>query len=189
MPGLIRPLTYRKAPLEGAAPAWVVRILTADRRHGSHNLGDAMATNGWGVLLVDDEADELTSTRRILESILEARVRVFTAANFEQAVVVFDKHRAEIRLAILDVALPGRNGVELAKHLLAEEPNLRVLFISGHVGASVIGFYGLDASDEQFLKKPFDRAALIQRVNAMLWSEQQVSSTSRRSSVTPKPQP
>ena len=35
-------------------------------------------------------------------------------------------------IAILDISLPGMNGIELAKHLLAIEPDLRILMVSRH---------------------------------------------------------
>jgi predicted component of type VI protein secretion system len=60
--------------------------------------------------------------------------------------------------------------VELAKHFLKTKPDIRVLFISGHVGASVIRFYGIDANDGHFLRKLFDSALLSRRVNEVLAS-------------------
>jgi DNA-binding response OmpR family regulator len=116
------------------------------------------------VLIVDDEASDAAMLRAALE---KGGYTVYSAANFDEAVHVFEEH-PEIDLALLDVALPGRNGVELAKHLLARKSDLRLLFISGHVGASVIRFHGLNATDDHFLQKPFDDETLLRRVKRAL---------------------
>jgi len=116
------------------------------------------------VLIVDDEASDSAMLRSALE---KDGYTVYSAANFDEAVRVFEEH-PEIDLALLDVALPGKNGVELAKHLLARKSDMRLLFISGHVGASVIRFHGLNATDDHFLQKPFDDATLLRRVKQAL---------------------
>jgi DNA-binding NarL/FixJ family response regulator len=118
------------------------------------------------VLIVDDEPMDIRAMRSILESTKE--FSVLSANDYDEAVRVFERRDSEIVLALIDVALPGKNGVELAKKLLASKPDLRVLFVSGHVGASVIRFYGINASDEHFLQKPFDNKLLLQRVHQAL---------------------
>ena len=124
-----------------------------------------MTNHNKGVLLVDDEPADLSVARQALEN---GGFTVFTASAFESALQVFHDRQSEIALAIMDVSLPGRNGVELAKQLLAVRPDLRLLFVSGHVGASVIRFYGIDATDEHFLQKPFEPAALVRRAEQAL---------------------
>jgi DNA-binding response OmpR family regulator len=125
-------------------------------------------TNKIGVLLVDDEVIDLSAARLALEA--GGECEVFSASTFAAALQVFKQHGDGISLAVLDVSLPGRNGVDLAKELLALRPDLRILFVSGHVGASVIRFHGIEATDQQFLKKPFDSATLIERVRQILES-------------------
>jgi len=115
------------------------------------------------VLIVDDEPMDIRTMRNILESTKE--FSVVSANDYDEAVRVFERRGSDVVLALIDVALPGKNGVELAKNLLATNPDLRVLFVSGHVGASVIRFYGINASDEHFLQKPFDNKLLLQRVH------------------------
>ncbi len=71
-------------------------------------------------------------------------------------------------LLIADVALPERNGCELAKHLLKIEPHLGVLFVSGFVGYEVCKQYGIPVSDLHFLPKPFVARELVARVDEIL---------------------
>jgi len=117
---------------------------------------------------VDDEAVDQQTIRHILES--GGRFRVLTAENYDQALAAVADRWDELDLALLDVALPGKNGVELAKQLLSRRPDLPILFISGHVGASVIRFYGIDASERHFLQKPFEGQKLLERVQDLMSS-------------------
>ena len=63
-------------------------------------------------------------------------------------------HGEAVDLLIADISLPDGNGCELAIAMREKKPDLRVLFVSGHVGAEVCRFYGLDVTDLHFLRKP-----------------------------------
>lgn len=120
------------------------------------------------MLIVDDEPDDLQKLAQTLER--AGGFETIAGEDYDDALEAFTRNRGEFDLAILDVALPGKSGVELAKELLARKANLRVLFVSGHVGAEVIRSYGMKANDDHFLRKPFDSAALLDRVNkALTW--------------------
>lgn len=122
------------------------------------------------VLIVDDEPMDIKNVREILES--SGEFQTITATDYNDAVRVFEPRAAEVQLALIDVALPGKNGVELAKRLLSINPTLRVLFASGHVGASVIRFYGINAGDEHYLQKPLKRTEVLPKVRQALASTQ-----------------
>lgn len=122
------------------------------------------------VLIVDDEADDIEAVQRVLEA--TGQFRTVTATDYGEGMEAFQQHAEAIELALIDVALPGKNGVELAKRLLARKPSLHILFVSGHVGASVIRFYGINAADEHFLQKPFSEATLLRKVEVALASNQ-----------------
>ena len=120
------------------------------------------------ILVVDDEKLDTEFMRRVLEG---AAFDVLTAEDYATGVETFRTRKDEIGMALLDVSLATRNGVELAKELLTLKPDLKVLFVSGHVGAEVIRFYGLAASDRHFLRKPFREAELLARVREILKSD------------------
>jgi len=126
-----------------------------------------MPRNTETVLVVDDETEDLTSTRTVLES---AGFAVITADHFQTALAGFTAHRETIDAAVLDVSLPGRNGCELARELLKLAPDLKILFVSGYVGAEVIRFYGVPAADIHFLQKPFTPSDLLDRMGKVLRS-------------------
>ncbi len=121
------------------------------------------------ILVVDDEPSDVEAARGALES---AGFQVLEADSYGSALKVFAKNADEMHGALLDISLPGRNGIELAQELLKRNPKLGILFVSGHVGAEVIRFYGLRVTDRHFLKKPFQPAELISRLEAILNSSE-----------------
>jgi FixJ family two-component response regulator len=65
---------------------------------------------------------------------------------------------------ILDVSLPGLNGLELQRTLIADGSDLPIVFISGH-GTVPISVQALRAGAVTFLMKPFDDRALLDAVH------------------------
>src|SRR3954447_14295138 len=104
------------------------------------------------VLIVDDEQSDRELTRDILQ---QSGHIVLESSSYSEAVDTFHLHSRQIDLLVADVAMPDRNGCELAKHLLTIHPNLGILFVSGFVGAEVCKQYGIPVSDIHFLSKPF----------------------------------
>jgi DNA-binding response OmpR family regulator len=117
------------------------------------------------ILVIDDEADQRGLMRTILR--LE-EYAVLEASDYAGALAVQARHPGEIDLLLIDVSLPGGNGYDLSQTLLAIEPHLKVLFISGHAGAEVCRFFDMPVTDAHFLSKPFHPAELLQRVKSIL---------------------
>ena len=117
------------------------------------------------ILLLDDEETERTNTCQVLHG---ENCTVIEADCCERALTLFEANRDRIDLLVFDIALPDGNGCELAVALRKQKPDLRVLFVSGHVGAEVCRFYGLDVTDDHFLKKPFRPSELVKSVERVL---------------------
>jgi two-component system cell cycle sensor histidine kinase/response regulator CckA len=130
-----------------------------------------MPENMQVILAVDDEVSDL---ERMLEILQGQGYAVLAAGDFTQAVRVFRDSQDAIALLITDISLPGKNGCDLAKELLAIRPDLKVLFVSGHVGLEVCRFYGLAPSDLHFLRKPFELEEFLARVREVLSSNEPV---------------
>ena len=120
------------------------------------------------VLVIDDEASD---REMMSEKLRREGYRVLEANAYQDALRVF-RRNGEIDLIVSDVSLPGGNGCELAMAIRKQKPDIRMLFVSGHVGAEVCRFYGLELSDLHFLRKPFSAADLLSRVRWILHSTQ-----------------
>lgn len=108
------------------------------------------------ILLVDDEERERVLMRRGLR---RGGYTVLEASDYDAALAVQKKHLGEIDLLLIDLSLPGGNGYDLSAALLAVEPHLRVLFISGQAGAKMCRFFDMPLTDLHFLQKPLSTRA------------------------------
>ena len=108
------------------------------------------AAEGHGelILLVDDNADILETSRDVLESL---GYRLLTATNGEQAIEVFKAHSESIDLVIIDVVMPIMSGVDAVQHIRQSKPNIKVIFATGYDKDSSTNMRG-----EVVLSKPFE---------------------------------
>jgi len=115
--------------------------------------------SGKKVLLVDDEQKFV----EVLAMRLEARsLEVDTAATGEQALEqVKDKVYDAI---VLDIAMPGLDGMETLKRLKDRNPDCQVVLLSGHATVrNATEAMGLGALD--VLEKPADIEQLVARID------------------------
>jgi CheY-like chemotaxis protein len=116
------------------------------------------------ILAVDDEPMAL----KLIQSVLEKRgFEVLSATSPAQALEIFRGARDRIELLISDVVMPEMDGAKFANLVVAENPELPVLFISGFVTAHEVEQAGA-ISQFAFLRKPFRPATLVQAVQKML---------------------
>jgi len=111
------------------------------------------------VLLVDDDAAVLEATAAL---VAELGFEVSPASSGEAALAMLAADRFD--LLMTDVAMPGMNGVELARAAREAAPGLPVLFASGYADVQT---FGAELGCEILLKKPFrigEVAARIQQV-------------------------
>jgi PAS domain S-box-containing protein len=116
------------------------------------------------VLLVEDEAAILEMLTRMLKIL---GYTVLRANSPEEALRLAGDHHGEIQLLMTDVVMPGMNGRDLAKNLLARSPNLKCLFMSGYT-ADVIAHHGVLDPGVCFLQKPFSVKQLTDKMQEAL---------------------
>ena len=68
---------------------------------------------------------------------------------------------------VLDVSLPGLNGLDLQKRVAVERPDMPIIFITGY-GDVPTTVRAMKAGAEEFLTKPFSDTALLQALNTAL---------------------
>ncbi|MEZ4444503.1 MAG: PAS domain S-box protein [Polyangiaceae bacterium] len=134
----------------------------ADARPRRASLPDRVGTET--VLVVED--DEMV--RRLAERLLRrGGYTVIVAGSGAEALEVSAAHERAIDLLLTDVVMPGMNGRELARRLVAERPGLRVLFTSGYTD-NVIAHHGVLDPGVHFLAKPYSLDALMSLVRQIL---------------------
>ena len=116
------------------------------------------------VLLAEDDEMLRPLARELLAKL---GYRVLEAPDAATALATARAHPGEIHLLISDVVMPGENGVQLARQLMADRPRLRVLYISGYTDEAVVR-HGLLAPGLNFLQKPFTPDVLARKVRDVL---------------------
>ena len=110
------------------------------------------------VLIADDHRILRQGLRSLLEKEPDLRVAV-EADNGRQAVEAVEQ--GTIDLAIMDVAMPGLNGIEATRKLLTIKPGLRVIGLSMHTDrrfvaemlkAGAVGFVSKDSAFEELVQ-------------------------------------
>ncbi len=111
---------------------------------------DSTTVGATSILLVDDTF----VLRERLSTAMEQRgFRVETAGNYEEAIDVFRKRPTE--LAVLDLRMPGKSGLELLRKLLDIAPDTRIIILSGF-GSIPASIDAVRAGAVNFLSKPAD---------------------------------
>jgi DNA-binding response OmpR family regulator len=114
------------------------------------------------VLVADDNAGLRALCRAELEA---AGFAVLEAGDGYAALDAVRRERPD--LALLDVVMPGLDGLRVAEILRREEPELRIAFLSGR-GAFGEQLEGLERGAADYITKPFDPEELVERVQALL---------------------
>ena len=120
----------------------------------------ALVGRGRRILLVDDD----DAVREVTGSRLRALgFEVAEAASGEAALAALERGDG-LALLLLDLAMPGMNGAEVAHRARARQPTLPLLFLTGHPDQAALREFG----DAMILQKPVDDAQLASRLRAAL---------------------
>lgn len=116
------------------------------------------------VLVVEDHPE--------VQSAVAATLRrcgyvVLLAPDADGALAAIRSDIGPVHLLLCDVVLPGMNGRELARQVLAERPDVRVLHMSGYPGDTVVNDCVLEAG-LAFIQKPFTGDALLRKIREVL---------------------
>jgi len=114
------------------------------------------------VLIVDDEESVVQSIAGVLE---DEGFRVATAKGGEEAIKVFQEEEPDVTL--LDIWMPGMDGIEVLKRLKWIAPDCQVIMISGHATISTaMTSVKLGAFD--FIEKPLSLDVLVMTIRRAL---------------------
>ena len=119
---------------------------------------------GETILVVDDEPGFLKIASRLL---MEANYRVIKASNGKDALELYEKHREEIGLVVLDLLMPVMGGKECLQALLSMDPRARVLLVSGFTQDGETK-EALDSGARGFIGKPFDIPQFLEKIRTII---------------------
>ena len=138
-----------RAPMEGVSP--IPADLTGlTRKH----------RKGAIILLVDDDS----AVREVTASMLRELGYVVLEVGSGGAALELLDRQATIDLVVLDFAMPGMNGMELAREVNSKFPRLPILFVTGYADETALE----ELSDAKLVKKPFVGDELADKVHAAL---------------------
>lgn len=113
------------------------------------------------ILVIEDEQKLAASVKKVLEE------HGYTVD------VAYDGHMGEklalkpdLDLIILDIIIPGINGLELCRIIKDQKPNIPILMLTA-LGTTEDKVAGLECGADDYLLKPFEFAELIARIKAL----------------------
>jgi two-component system OmpR family response regulator len=132
-------------------------FLSKKRRITAH---DRMATQN--ILVVEDDRE----TRTLIARYLRANgCNPITVADGREMVRMMDVCRVDV--LILDLMLPGEDGLSLCRKVRAESSSLPIIILTAR-GDDVDRIVGLDNGADDYLPKPFNPRELLARINAII---------------------
>jgi FixJ family two-component response regulator len=128
-----------------------------------HEMGSSpMATAKPIVFVVDDDV----WVRESLETLI--RDEGWQPETFASAQQFLDRPRALTpSCLVLDISLPGLNGLELQKRVAVERTDMPIIFITGH-GDIPMSVGAMKAGAVEFLTKPFNDEVLLTAIRQAL---------------------
>jgi UDP-3-O-acyl N-acetylglucosamine deacetylase len=129
------------------------------------------------VLIVDDEERVVQSIAGVLE---DEGFRVAKAKSGEEAIKVFQQEEPDITL--LDIWMPGMDGIEVLKRLKWISPDCQVIMISGHATISTaMTAVKLGAFD--FIEKPLSLDVLLMTIHRALDQQKELLTLQRSEEI------
>jgi DNA-binding NtrC family response regulator len=114
--------------------------------------------NSIHLLIVDDEERFLSTTKTLME---KRGVKTLTAASGTKALQILEEARVDV--VVLDVKMPGMDGVETLKRIKQKYPLIEVIMLTGHASVdSAVDGMKLGAFD--YVMKPCDINDILEKV-------------------------
>jgi PAS domain S-box-containing protein len=116
------------------------------------------------ILVVEDEESVRDMVCKTLQSMGH---EIITAHDGADALEKYKQHTGTIHLLLTDVVMPHMSGIDLAETLIAQHPDLKVIFMSGYTSSDVVK-ESPAGKGSSFLEKPFALDHLCHTVRAVL---------------------
>lgn len=114
------------------------------------------------ILIVEDDA---TIARFVELELHHAGFDVLRAGEGPTAIEILDER--EVDMVILDLMLPGIDGLDVARHIRKKGSDVPILMLTARAETRDV-VSGFDAGADDYLRKPFEIPELLSRVRALL---------------------
>ena len=130
------------------------------------------------LLIADDENLELKVLEKTIKKFFLNELDIFMASNGKQAAGIFEN--TDINIALLDIEMPGMNGIELAKLIREKNPDCIIIFITAYDRFE----YAIEAMHIKafdYLLKPWKEEKLTGLITEAISSIKEISSDDGKS--------
>jgi CheY-like chemotaxis protein len=117
------------------------------------------------VLLVDDEDMVMEIGCQLLERL---GYRVETASSGQEAVDLLNRTPRSIDCILLDLTMPGMDGLETMLQVRRFRPDQKIIIVSGYTRQQIEDRFANVVPPEAFIHKPFEMKALKETLNSVM---------------------
>jgi DNA-binding response OmpR family regulator len=110
------------------------------------------------MLIVDDEADFLET---ILKRLKARKIEVAGVDSGYKALEYLENH--DVDVMILDVKMPGMDGIETLREIKKKKPRVEVIMLTGHASVES-GIQGMQLGAFDYVMKPVALDELLEKV-------------------------
>ena len=160
-------LVYSEPDQGASFKIYLPRTELETQVHEDRSSVETISMDGENILVVEDEEYLRTLMVRMLSKF---GYQVSVSANGGEALLLMEEEGLRPDLVITDVVMPGMSGSALIDRLRKNDPDLRVLYMSGYTDADIVHHGVLDA-DMPYIQKPFNINDIVSKVQEVLRSE------------------
>lgn len=114
--------------------------------------------NAIRVLLVDDEVEFVET---LVKRMRKRGLDVQGVKSGEEALDLLARERPDV--VVMDVKMPGMNGIEVLKIIKQQRPNIEVIMLTGHASLE-LAMQGMESGAYDYLMKPMDLDELLYKI-------------------------
>lgn len=117
------------------------------------------------IIIADDEGIVTQALEYIIKKNFGGECQVYVAKNGRQAIELAERYRPDI--ALLDIQMPGINGLKATEEIRARNPNVKTLILTAYDNIDYAKTaLRLGAAD--YLNKPINKGVLVERLTALM---------------------
>ena len=114
--------------------------------------------NSFRALLVDDEEEFL---KTLVKRLSKRNIKAEGVGNGEEALMILDRNPMDV--VVLDVRMPGMDGIEVLRVIKKKYPLIEVVMLTGHASMEV-AIEGMEIGAFDYLMKPVDIDELVYKL-------------------------